>query len=117
MTMNLLSIEKIGLQAVMEHLEKKGYGRIKRSQNKNHDLDAWKSGIKYPIEVKTRSGERISPSMTVSINEYRLFKENPNALLILVCLDKNTQKIKEIQEFRFKDIKKTEISEYRIWFK
>ena len=62
--------------------------------------------------------KRTAPSMTVSIREFELLKNNSdNALLIMVCLDKDTKTAKDITEYGFKDIKKFEISHYRIWFR
>jgi len=86
------STEKLGIEAVKAYLKDRGFTRIEKSKARDHDLDTWKNGIKHLIELRARTGTRTAPSMTLSINEFNLLKNNgSNALLIMVSLDQTNE--------------------------
>ena len=116
MSTNIKKTEKKGTLEVIKYLKDKGFDRIEKSRKKDHDLEAWKDGEMYPIEVKVRTTKKVSPSMTVSINELRILHSNPNSRIILVALDKKRE-LRDIKEYSFKDVKRVEIRNYRLYFK
>ena len=111
-----LKRERVALDATVKYLLKKGFDRVEPSKTRDHDLDAYKNGMLYPVEVKARKSKMVNSYIYVSFNEFNLFKSNPNALLIRVRLDEN-EEVREIQEFTFKDVESKHIASYAVRFK
>lgn len=98
-----MSIKKVELKAMdfaRNYYRSRGY-TIKEKSGRGCDLVVTKMGKEYPIEVKGRT--KIWSFINVSVKEFELLKNNPNARLFEVVLNKKTKEVEYAYEFCHND--------------
>lgn len=107
----LQDIEDKGIKCAKRYLKRLGYANFK-TEKKTWDLTATKNGKEDKFEIKTRTMSRSPQSITLSVNQYNLFKKH-NLSLIMITMNKGKGKP---QLYTWKDIHHPRPSYYRVWF-
>ena len=105
------SVEQIAIDFVKEHYKNKGY--CVRKGQKGYDLTISKNGTKHPVEVKGRS--KTWPFINTTMEEYKVLKSNPQARLMEVIVNGETEEVECAYEFSYNNFNRERPTGYALY--